>query len=62
MTVRPDGTHLTNLLQHRRLTHVGYGQRAPNGSRLVFLASRPRLQIVHVWTIRANGHDLTRIG
>ncbi len=62
MTVRPDGTHLTNPLLHHRLTYEGHAQWSPRTSRLVFLASRPRLQLVHVWAIRANGRNLTRIG
>jgi hypothetical protein len=62
MTVRPDGTHLTNPLLHHRLTYEGDAQWSPRASRLVFLASRPRLQVVHVWAIRANGPNLTRIG
>jgi Tol biopolymer transport system component len=62
MTVRPDGTHLTNLLQHRRLRYAGDAQWSPDASRLVFLASRPRLQLVHVWTVRADGSHLTRLG
>jgi WD40-like Beta Propeller Repeat len=69
MTVRPDGTHATNLLKGRTLTYddagpnAGGPQWSPDGSRLVFQASNyKRGPVDHVWTIRANGHDLTRIG
>jgi hypothetical protein len=62
MTVRPDGTHLTNLLRHRQLTYAGDAQWSPDDARLVFLASRPHLQLAHAWAIRANGRDLTRAG
>jgi len=75
VTVRPDGTHLINLLNGRPLTYVNtaaFGPEparwSPDGSRLVFLAhaGAPAAgvshRIVHVWTIRPNGRDLTRIG
>ena len=66
-TVRPDGTHRTDLLRGRRLIYVSDGQNAggpqwsPNGSRLVLLARGTGHRTVHVWTIRANGRDLTRV-
>ena len=68
MTVRPDGTHMTNLLKDRRLTYVSDGrseggpQWSPDGSRLVFLAHAVGRRTVHVWTIRADGSALTRLG
>lgn len=68
MTVRPDGTHTTDLLRDRRLTYVSDGwsgggpQWSPDGSRLVFLAHAVGRRTVHVWTIRANGRALTRLG
>lgn len=65
--VRPDGTHLTDVLQDRPLVYViseaGSGpQWSPNGSRLLILAHRIGHRTVHVWTIRPNGQDLTRVG
>jgi len=69
MTVRPDGTHLTNLLKGRHLAYsldiYGNGpQWSPDGSRLLFVASRiiygGPSSIYHVWTVRPNGRDLTR--
>ena len=69
LTVRPDGTHLTNLLKDRRLTYTGYyspGQNVPQwsreGSRILFLASPESSINIHVWTIRPNGHNLIRLG
>jgi len=65
-TVRPDGTHLTNLLGTRGLTYAGWyaGERlpewSPDGSRLLFVASYGTGYPARVWTIRPNGHDLTR--
>jgi Tol biopolymer transport system component len=69
MTVRPDGTHLTNLLKGRHLAYsqdiYGNGpQWSPDGSRLLFVASRiiyggPSSN-THVWTVHPNGRDLTR--
>ena len=59
ITVRPDGTHRTNLLRHRGLSYEGGAQWSPDGSRLIFVAFE---LADHVWTIRANGHDLTRRG
>jgi Tol biopolymer transport system component len=66
-TVRPDGTHLTDLLsRHRGLTLVSSypsgPQWSPDGTRIVFAASGYIQPTVHIWTIRANGHNLTRIG
>jgi Tol biopolymer transport system component len=68
-TVRPDGTRLTDLLKGRPLVYVENvpgaadgPQWSPDGSRLLFLAHRIGHRTVHVWTIRPNGHDLTRIG
>ena len=69
MTVRPDGTHLINLLKGRHLAYTQdiYGngpQWSPDGSRLLFVASRiiygGPSSIGHVWTVRPNGRDLTR--
>lgn len=69
MAVRPDGTHLTDLLNDQRLTYTGYyspglgvPQWSPDGSRLLFLARRFGHRTMHVWTIRPNGHDLIRLG
>jgi Tol biopolymer transport system component len=68
MVVRPDGTNLTSLLNNRRLTYTGYyspgvaPQWSPDGSRLLFLARRFGHRAMEVWTIRPNGHDLTRLG
>lgn len=75
MTVSLDGTHLRDPLAGRALTYVNSfaglrepAQWSPDGSRLLFLAHagapaageshRP----VHVWTVRPNGRDLTRLG
>ena len=68
MTMRPDGTQLTNPLSDDRLTAFSYYQGepqpqwSPNGSRLLILAQRLGHQTIHVWTIRPNGHDLVRLG
>ncbi|HET8558760.1 MAG TPA: hypothetical protein VF094_01395 [Gaiellaceae bacterium] len=69
LTVRPDGTHLTDLLSDRPLRYVNrlFGlpepaQWSPDGSRLVFVAHRVGQQATHVWTVRPNGHDLIRRG
>jgi Tol biopolymer transport system component len=70
MTVSPDGTDLTDLLNGQRLTYTGYyspglggvPQWSPNGSRLLFLSRTVSDRTIHVWTIRPNGHDLTRLG
>jgi len=59
MTVRPDGTHLTNLLKGRRHLLAGSAQWSPDGSRLLFVAG-PFSFAYHVWTVRPNGRDLTR--
>lgn len=74
MTVRLDGTHLTDPLAGRPLTYVNsYGglrepaQWSPDGSRLLFLAhaGAPVAEDVHppvhVWTVRPNGRNLTRL-
>lgn len=68
-TVRPDGTHATDLLNGRPLTYVSdvevaeaSPQWSPDGSRLLFLARATGHRAVHVWTIRPNGRDLTRLG
>lgn len=62
MTVRPDGTHRTDLLKGRHLLYAGGTPRwSPDGSRLLFVAgATPFLN--HVWTVRANGRDLIRRG
>jgi dipeptidyl aminopeptidase/acylaminoacyl peptidase len=72
MTVRPDGTHLRNPLKGRQLHYVNsyYGlpepaQWSPDGSRLLLLATYGtayQTASVGVWTIRPNGHNLTRLG
>jgi Tol biopolymer transport system component len=65
MTVSPDGTHLTDLLEDRPLTfvwHFDVPRWSPDGTRLVFLAQRVGHRTAHVWTIRADGSHLTRIG
>jgi Tol biopolymer transport system component len=68
MTVKPDGTDLTNPLSEHRLTPFSYyegepkPQWSPDGSRLLFLAQRFGHRSIHVWTIRPDGHDLTRLG
>jgi Tol biopolymer transport system component len=59
VTVRPDGTHRTNLLQDRGLSYDGGAQWSPDGSGLIFIAYG---SADHVWTIRANGRDLIRRG
>ena len=62
MTVRVDGTHLTNLLKGRHLLYAGGVPRwSPDGSRLLFVASAFTF-FNHVWTVRPNGRDLTRRG
>lgn len=68
MTVRPDGTHLTDPLNHRPLTYVNNFsglpeplQWSPDGSRLLFLA-HAGAPTAHVYTIRPNGDDLVRLG
>jgi len=72
MTVRPDGTHLTNLLRNHPLAYSGLAagiawgagtpQWSPDGSRLLCTARQISHRLVHVWTIRPNGHDLTKVG
>ena len=75
MTVRPDGTHLTDPLHNRRLTYVNNvggepapAQWSPDGARLLFLAHAgpPAVgvnhRILHVWSLRADGRHLTRLG
>jgi Tol biopolymer transport system component len=60
MTVRPDGTHLVNLLKGRKLVYAGYApQWSPDDSRLLFVAGAFPFA-GHVWTVRPNGRDLTR--
>jgi Tol biopolymer transport system component len=65
ITVRPDGTHLTNLLADRGLT-IPYDagdfwpEWSPDGSRLLFVASYGTGYPSRVWTIRPDGYDLTR--
>jgi Tol biopolymer transport system component len=65
MTVSPEGTHLTNLLKGHSLTfvwHFSVPQWSPDGSRLLFLAQGVGHRTAHVWTVRPDGRDLTRIG
>jgi Tol biopolymer transport system component len=68
ITVRPDGTHSTVLLQHRPLSYAsqratdGGPQWSPDSSHLLILAALPGTRRVHVWTIRPNGRDLRRLG
>jgi Tol biopolymer transport system component len=68
MTVKRDGTDLRNPLSEHRLTPFSYyegepkPQWSPDGSRLLFLAQRFGHRSIHVWTIRPDGHDLTRLG
>lgn len=66
-TVRPNGTHRTDLLKGGRFADVqGTPQWSPDGSRLLF--SAPRLLpggigvTSYVWTIRPDGRGLTRLG
>lgn len=59
-TVRPDGTHLRALLKNPQLLAVN-PQWSPDGSRLLFVAGRSG-SLFHLYTIRANGRDLTRRG
>lgn len=63
VTVRPDGTHLTDLLKGLHApTYVlrgGRPQWSPDGSRLAFVAAG--LQADHLWTIRPDGSGLARI-
>ena len=66
VTERPDGTDSTDLLQHRHLGYVqnsltGGPQWSPEGSRLVFAATGTG-GVDHVWTVRADGSLLTRVG
>jgi Tol biopolymer transport system component len=66
-TVSPDGTRTTNLLKGRDLVldpnvYVGAAQWSPDASRLLFVAQRKYNDRDHVWTVRANGSHLTRIG
>jgi Tol biopolymer transport system component len=64
-TVSPGGTQVTDLLKDRLLVYVqtaGGPQWSPDGSRLLFLAHRIGHRGVHVWTIRPDGQNLTRIG
>lgn len=68
ITLRPDGTHLTDLLNDRPLIYVSefHGEHepqwSPDGSRLLILAHRLGHRTVHVYTVRANGRQLTRLG
>jgi Tol biopolymer transport system component len=65
MTVNPDGTHLTNLLKDGALRFVWHWdepQWSPDGSRLLFLGQGQGHRTAHVWTVRPDGRDLTRIG
>lgn len=66
MTVRPDGTQLTDVLKGRRLTFVStYAsgpQWSPDGSRFLFVAHGIGHRTTQVWAVRPNGRSLTRIG
>ena len=63
LTVRPDGSHLTDVVHaHRgpfRYAEVGSPQWSPDGSRLAFTSFGTT---EHVWTVRANGRNLSRRG
>jgi WD40-like Beta Propeller Repeat len=63
MTIGPEGTNPRDLLTNHPL---GGGifrmQWSPDGSRLLFQARRISHRPFGVWTIRPDGHDLTRIG
>ena len=66
-TVKPDGTDYTDLLGSRKLNYdqeffAGGPRWSPDGSRLLFLAQRPLGGIDHVFTVRADGSHLTRVG
>lgn len=74
MTVRPDGTHLTDLLKSRGLKYVWrtcgatlgptlapFAQWSPDSSRLLFLAAHGPGTATHVWSIRANGTSINRL-
>jgi hypothetical protein len=69
MTVRPDGTHLTDLLKHHQWMYVNTlsglpepAQWSPDGSRLLFLATQAYGAYSSVFSIRPNGRHLTRLG
>jgi hypothetical protein len=69
MTVRPDGTHLTDLLKHHQWMYVNTlsglpepAQWSPDCSRLLFLATQAYGADTSLFTIRPNGHHLTRLG
>jgi len=62
MTIKPDGTNHTDLLQSHSLAWAAQIQWSPNGSRLLFEARRISHRPLGVWTILPNGQDLTRIG
>jgi WD40-like Beta Propeller Repeat len=68
VTVRPDGRNRADVLKHHPVTYStlfatdGGPQWSPDSSRLVFLAHATGHRPIHVWTIRASGHRLTRIG
>jgi hypothetical protein len=61
-TVRPDGTDLVDLLKDRPLAYVGGAQWSPDGSRLLFMAHKVSHRAVQIWTARADGSDLARMG
>lgn len=61
VTLRPDGTHRTDLLKGRHLLLGSFPQWSPDGSRLLFVAG-PYDYLYHVWTVRPNGRDLIRLG
>jgi Tol biopolymer transport system component len=67
MTVRPDGTHRTNLLANRLLKYAPvFGERmpqwSPDGSRLLLLGSYTDGLQRHLWSIHPDGRHLTRLG
>jgi Tol biopolymer transport system component len=61
MTAAPDGTNPADLLKDHRLAWASQLQWSPDGSRLLFVAHRISHRPTHVWTIRPDGHDLSRI-
>ena len=65
VTVKPDGTDATNLLEDRNLVYdqaysAGGPRWSPDGSRLLFLAWGLQNNVDQVFTVRADGSHLTR--